>query len=44
MTGETRLFFTIADPAKAAYDKEQTGLNHLAFAIPTLKDLQAIES
>lgn len=44
MTGETRLFFTIADPAKAAYDKEQTGLNHVAFAIPTLEDLQTIQT
>jgi catechol-2,3-dioxygenase len=44
MTGETRLFFTIADSAKAPYDKEQTGLNHLAFAIPTLEDLQTIQT
>jgi glyoxylase I family protein len=44
MAGNTRLFFTIADPARAPYDKEQTGLNHLAFAIPTLEDLQIIQT
>ena len=44
MAGSTRLFFTIADPPKFPYDKEQTGLNHIAFAIPTHEDLLTIQS
>ncbi len=44
MAGSTRLFFTIADPPTSPYDKEQPGLNHLAFAITSLEDLQIIEA
>jgi catechol-2,3-dioxygenase len=44
LVGSTRLFFTIADPQKSPYDKEQTGLNHLALAVTTLEDLQIIEA
>jgi len=42
--GDTRLFFSrSAQPPSHAYDKEQIGLNHLAFGIPALAELQAIE-
>ncbi|WP_158787724.1 VOC family protein [Granulicella sp. L46] len=42
--GDTRLFFTLAaEPRSGTYDKEQIGLNHIAFGIDTLADLQAVE-
>ena len=44
MAGAIRCFFTIAAPATGPYDKEQTGLNHLAFAIINLEDLRTIQA
>jgi glyoxylase I family protein len=42
--GDTRLFFSpSAQPLSYAYDKEQIGLNHIAFGISTLTELQALE-
>src|ERR1700679_3711648 len=42
--GDTRLFFTLAaEPRSNTYDKEQIGLNHIAFGIGTLADLQAVQ-
>jgi glyoxylase I family protein len=40
--GETKFFFTLAAEQAAPYDKENVGLNHLAFGISTLADLQTI--
>jgi glyoxylase I family protein len=38
--GDTRLFFTRCDQhSPGPYEKEQVGLNHLAFGVPTLQDL-----
>jgi glyoxylase I family protein len=43
--GDTRLFFTRSDKHQAApYEKEKVGLNHLAFGVHTLEELQAIRS
>jgi glyoxylase I family protein len=42
--GDTRLFFTRADQQQdGSYEKEKVGLNHLAFGVRTLEDLQAIQ-
>jgi glyoxylase I family protein len=42
--GDTRLFFTLAaEPRSSVYDKEQIGLNHIAFGINTLADLQSVQ-
>jgi glyoxylase I family protein len=42
--GDTRLFFTTSTEASSGvYDKEKIGLNHLAFGISTLTDLQALQ-
>ena len=42
--GDTRLFFTTSTEASSAvYDKEKVGLNHLAFGIRTLTELQTLE-
>ncbi|MGA7156393.1 MAG: VOC family protein [Acidobacteriaceae bacterium] len=41
--GDVRLFFTIAtNPSPNAYDKETVGLNHIAFGLRTLADLQTL--
>lgn len=41
--GDTRLFFTRSqESAQWPYEKEKVGLNHIAFGLPTLKELQAI--
>ncbi|MGA7623402.1 MAG: VOC family protein [Candidatus Acidiferrales bacterium] len=41
--GDTRLFFTRSqESAQWPYEKEKVGLNHIAFGVPTLKELQAI--
>jgi glyoxylase I family protein len=40
--GDTRLFFTPCDQP-GAYEKESVGLNHLAFGVRTMEELQAIE-
>ena len=43
--GDTRLFFTRADKYQAGlYEKEKVGLNHLAFGVRTLEELQAIRA
>jgi glyoxylase I family protein len=42
--GDTRLFFTLAvEPRSSTYDKEQIGLNHIAFGVDTIQDLQAVQ-
>ena len=38
----TRLFFTKAIGSDTAYDKEQTGLNHLALGVGSLSQLEQI--
>jgi glyoxylase I family protein len=41
--GETRLFFTLSTNSVAGrYDKEQLGLNHLAFGVRTATSLKEI--
>ena len=41
--GATLLFFSACDVDRPrAYEKEQIGLNHLAFGVRTLEELQAI--
>ena len=41
--GDTRLFFTLSTQYKqGSYDKENVGLNHLAFGVRTLEELQNI--
>ena len=43
VSGETKLFFSRAtDGRSPAYDKESVGLNHLAFGVRTLIELQTI--
>ncbi len=41
--GSTLLFFTPSTAPSTLYDKEHIGLNHLAFAIRTLADLQELQ-
>jgi glyoxylase I family protein len=44
MCGDTRLFFTCsAESVQGGYEKEKTGLNHTAFGVRTLKELQTIQ-
>jgi glyoxylase I family protein len=44
IVGETRLFFTLAaEPRSSTYDKEQIGLNHIAFGVDTIQDLQEVQ-
>jgi catechol-2,3-dioxygenase len=40
----TRLFFTKATGPATPYDKEQTGLNHIAFGVESLPHLEQIHS
>ena len=41
--GDARLFFSVCDVANPRiYDKEQIGLNHLAFGVRSLEELQTI--
>ena len=43
--GDTRLFFTRSDMYQAGpYEKEKVGLNHLAFGVRTIEELQAIRA
>ena len=43
--GATRLFFTRCQKnPPGVYDKEQIGLNHLAFGVRTLEELQVIQT
>ena len=42
--GDTSLFFTRCEqPEPEPYEKEQVGLNHLAFGVRTLEELQIIQ-
>lgn len=42
--GGTRVFFTTStDASSGAYNKEQIGLNHMAFGVRTLGELQTLE-
>jgi glyoxylase I family protein len=44
VVGTTRLFFTkVAAEKTAPYDKDEIGLNHIAFAVRNLSELQAIQ-
>ena len=43
--GETRVFFTISDaPVLRMYDKEQSGLNHIAFGVNSRVELEAVRA
>ena len=43
--GHTRLFFTRCDQIQSGpYAKEEVGLNHLAFGVRTLEELQVIQA
>lgn len=42
--GDSRLFFTPCVHHDKLYDKESIGLNHIAFGVRTLDDLQAIKA
>jgi catechol 2,3-dioxygenase-like lactoylglutathione lyase family enzyme len=45
LAGETRLFFTRPEkPPQGAYDKESIGLNHMAFGVRGLDELQAVQA
>jgi glyoxylase I family protein len=45
MAGDTRLFFTSSAASRqGTYDKEKIGLNHIAFGVRTLKELQTIQA
>ena len=44
MAGDTRLFFTPSVDQAAPYDKENVGLNHIAFGMRTVEELQGVES
>lgn len=42
--GDTLIFFTRCDqPKPGGYAKEEVGLNHLAFGVRTLEELQTIQ-
>ena len=43
--GDTRLFFTCSDQSRQeSYEKENVGLNHIAFGVRTLGELQVIQT
>lgn len=45
VTGETRLFFTaMMEPVNGVYEKEKVGLNHLAWGVRSLSELETIRS
>jgi glyoxylase I family protein len=45
MAGHTRLFFTLSvESLEGKYEKEKIGLNHLAFGVRTLQELQTIQA
>jgi glyoxylase I family protein len=45
MTGDTRLFFTrSAKSRQGAFDKENVGLNHMAFGVRSLMELETIRA
>jgi glyoxylase I family protein len=42
--GDTRLFFTLSDQhQQRTHEKERVGLNHIAFGVRTLEELQTIQ-
>jgi glyoxylase I family protein len=43
LSGETRLFFTLADGEAQKHEKENVGFNHIAFGVRTLEQLRATE-
>lgn len=45
VAGDTRLFFTrSAESQQGTYEKEKIGLNHIAFGVRTLVELQTIQA
>jgi glyoxylase I family protein len=45
MAGDTRLFFTRSvESRQEKYEKEKIGLNHIAFGVRTLQELQTIQA
>lgn len=45
IVGGTRIFFTLAGEAElGTYDKESIGLNHIAFGVRSLAELEAIQA
>jgi glyoxylase I family protein len=44
MAGSTRLFFTPSFEHTEPYNKEKVGLNHIAFGLCTIEELQRVES
>lgn len=43
--GDTRMFFTRSTKSREGpYEKENVGLNHIAFGVRTIKELQAIQA
>jgi glyoxylase I family protein len=43
--GDTRLFFTLSNRLQqGGYEKENIGLNHIAFGVRTLQELQAVQA
>lgn len=45
IAGDTRLFFTRSgEPSPKTFEKENIGLNHFAFGVRTLADLQSIRA
>jgi glyoxylase I family protein len=42
LAGNTRLFFIPAQLLDPAFDKRRVGLNHLAFGVRTIKELQQV--
>ena len=43
--GDTRLFFTVSNQRQQGpYEKEKVGLNHVAFGVRTLEELQTIHA
>lgn len=44
MVGDTRLFFTPSPEHAPPYNKDDIGLNHIALAVPTLEELEIVES
>ena len=45
MVGGTRLFFTsLTEPQTRTYDKEKIGLNHIAFGVRSLSELEVLQA
>ncbi len=43
--GDTLLFFTLSDRRQQVpFEKEKVGLNHIAFGVRTLEELQTIQA